>query len=268
MAPLRPLPPLPPDLRPVFAPTRELRQCAVAGCPFRSEVRWTFCGRHMRAWRDAHPRPAAVAPRCHLSDEDKATLAEHAASRPRTRGDCENGERPCPWAGCRYHLYVTFVSSRGRVYTARSALEDMKETCALDVAAAGGVTLEEIGLLWGMSRERVRQVEAVATRKLRVGRRSHHVRQLYADTTDRELLLPAPRPHDASNLWRQLSDIGLPARASNALEANGCLTVGDLVQRDEKYLLKLDALGAATCRQVQAILADLGLSLGMSLEAP
>ena len=26
------------------------------------------------------------------------------AERPRTRGDCVNGIRPCPWVGCGHHL--------------------------------------------------------------------------------------------------------------------------------------------------------------------
>ena len=34
--------------------------------------------------------------------------------RPTTRVDCENGMRPCPWVGCRYHLYLD-VDKRGRI---------------------------------------------------------------------------------------------------------------------------------------------------------
>jgi hypothetical protein len=26
--------------------------------------------------------------------------------RPQRRSDCEDGPRPCPWVGCRYHLWA------------------------------------------------------------------------------------------------------------------------------------------------------------------
>lgn len=68
---------------------------------------------------------------------------------PLSRADCIDGPRPCGWNFCRY-------------YTPDS-------TCALDVAEAGGVTLEVIGAHEGISRERVRQIEASALIKLRVG---------------------------------------------------------------------------------------------------
>lgn len=31
---------------------------------------------------------------------------EEAVSRPRTRGDCFRLPRPCPFVGCRHHLYL------------------------------------------------------------------------------------------------------------------------------------------------------------------
>ncbi len=46
-------------------------------------------------------------------------------------------------------------------------LEEMRETCVLDVAAGGGKTLEEIGEVMGVHRERVRQIESAALVRLR-----------------------------------------------------------------------------------------------------
>lgn len=93
--------------------------------------------------------------------------------RPRTRGDCVQGPRPCPWYGCRHHLGLEVNRDTGhlRVVLDPEQIELAPETCSLDVAdrAAQGeeVTLEEVGrLLGGVTRERVRQVEAQALRKL------------------------------------------------------------------------------------------------------
>ncbi len=48
-------------------------------------------------------------------------------------------------------------------------LETMKYTCALDVADAGEHTLEEVGELYGITRERIRQIidSGVATLRKR-----------------------------------------------------------------------------------------------------
>lgn len=60
--------------------------------------------------------------------------------RPRTRGDCQGGERPCPWVGCTHHLvwvrlYKADLSDDARILR---VLERMPETCALDIADRGG----------------------------------------------------------------------------------------------------------------------------------
>ncbi len=92
--------------------------------------------------------------------------------RPRTRGDCVGGPRPCPWASCRHSLILE-VGAGGAVRLALDPeqLELAPETCSLDVAdrAAAGeeVTCDAVGrMLGGLSRERVRQIEASGLRKL------------------------------------------------------------------------------------------------------
>lgn len=79
------------------------------------------------------------------------------AARPVTRGDCVGGIRPCPWATCKHHLVH---AQKGFAYGRGSSLEDMTETCALDVADRGPVSLEDVGALINLTRERVRQVES------------------------------------------------------------------------------------------------------------
>ena len=44
---------------------------------------------------------------------------------------------------------------------------EMEETCALDIADRGGITLEEIGAYLNLTRERIRQVEADGVNKMK-----------------------------------------------------------------------------------------------------
>jgi DNA-directed RNA polymerase sigma subunit (sigma70/sigma32) len=44
---------------------------------------------------------------------------------------------------------------------------ELSETCALDVADRGGITLEEVGAIMNLTRERIRQVETRGLLKLR-----------------------------------------------------------------------------------------------------
>ncbi len=72
---------------------------------------------------------------------------------PRTRADCVGpwaGIRPTPSCGaCRFRI-------------------EGGDTCALDVIdERGALTLEEVGEYFFLTRERIRQIEAKALRKLR-----------------------------------------------------------------------------------------------------
>lgn len=80
--------------------------------------------------------------------------------RPITRGDCEGGERPCPYVACQHHLYLEVNPETGSVKLNFPNLEpwELLHTCALDVADDGRQTLEQIGAVLNITRERVRQV--------------------------------------------------------------------------------------------------------------
>jgi hypothetical protein len=81
--------------------------------------------------------------------------------RPETREDCRDMPRPCPWVACKHHLYLDINPRTGSIKINFPDLEpwELAHTCALDVAENGGLTLEEIGLITNLTRERVRQVE-------------------------------------------------------------------------------------------------------------
>ena len=105
-----------------------------------------------------------------LDPDERRDLAELERSRPRTRADCAQGERPCIFVSCRFHLYLDVNPRTGSVKLnfPDKELWELKDTCALDVADRGGVTLEEVGDIMNLTRERVRQVEARGLVGLRV----------------------------------------------------------------------------------------------------
>ena len=90
--------------------------------------------------------------------------------RPRTRAECHTGTRPCPFISCKHHLYLDVNPETGSIKLNFPDLEvwEMKDTCSLDVADRGGVTLEEVGEILNLTRERIRQVEVRGLLKLKM----------------------------------------------------------------------------------------------------
>jgi hypothetical protein len=101
--------------------------------------------------------------------------------RPRTRGDCADGVRPCPFVSCRYHLFLE-VGQNGSIKFNQPDVEvwEMAESCAIDIADRGSVaidpeswedrehaTLEVVGQVLNITRERVRQLEVRALTKVK-----------------------------------------------------------------------------------------------------
>lgn len=130
--------------------------------------------REQRRSRRVHPVRAVTESMKRITKRRLKLLADEVAGvdtsgRPRSRADCENGPRPCPWSGCRYNLALDVAASS---YTIKLnfphlANADMKNTCVLDVADQGGLSASTVGQLMNLTRERVRQIEQEALEKLR-----------------------------------------------------------------------------------------------------
>ena len=90
--------------------------------------------------------------------------------RPQTRAECKDGQRPCPWVSCKHHLYLDVNPDTGSIKLNFPDLEvwEMKDTCSLDVADKNGITLEEVGEIMNLTRERIRQVEVRGLLKLKM----------------------------------------------------------------------------------------------------
>ncbi len=97
----------------------------------------------------------------------------YVSERPRTRGECPV-ERPCPFVSCAYHLALDVDDRTGSVKLNHpsddddelSDLREIPETCALDAADRGGMTLEEVGEIMNLVREAVAKIEGHVLAKL------------------------------------------------------------------------------------------------------
>jgi hypothetical protein len=104
-----------------------------------------------------------------IDPELEETMREIEARRPRSRADCASGPRPCMFISCKHHLYLDVNPSTGSIKLNFPDKEvwELADTCALDVADRGGITLEEVGAIMNLTRERIRQVETRGLQKLR-----------------------------------------------------------------------------------------------------
>ena len=109
---------------------------------------------------------------------DVARLGHDDYERPQTRGDCLpggcNGARPCPWVSCVHHLATDVHPTTGSVtWRWGDDADDLDsaawrgDTCALDVADRGGLSLDAVGHAMNLTRERTRQLETLALTQLR-----------------------------------------------------------------------------------------------------
>src|SRR5580692_7173622 len=142
---------------------------ALALAPAPDEPHVTREQRRSRRKRDVRARTISVKRMTKRELElGRLLYPEIEVDRPMTRADCVNGERPCPFVSCKHHLFLDVSARSGAIKLNFPDIEvwEMTETCALDVADRGGTTLEEVGAIMNLTRERIRQVEVKGLAKL------------------------------------------------------------------------------------------------------
>lgn len=81
---------------------------------------------------------------------------------------CECGTKlvwRCPFVRCRYHLYLDINRSSGSIKMNFPDVEepiDLARTCSMERAMITDHTLEEVGVMMNLTKERVRQIETMA----------------------------------------------------------------------------------------------------------
>lgn len=104
-----------------------------------------------------------------IFDFEPELTEELQALRPRCRRDCVDGPRPCPWVGCKYHLFGDFDDEDGSFSCNHPGKEpwELEHTCALDLADQGPLSTEQIGAAIGVGAERARQIVVEGIEALR-----------------------------------------------------------------------------------------------------
>ena len=101
-------------------------------------------------------------------DSQRTQNGHHEEQRPTDRSQCKDGIRPCPWVGCRHHLYLDVNPENGSIKFNFPDLEpwELTPSCSLDVTDEEGATLGEVGDYMNLSRERIRQIEVAVLERL------------------------------------------------------------------------------------------------------
>jgi DNA-directed RNA polymerase alpha subunit len=104
-------------------------------------------------------------------------------------------------------------------------------------------TLEEVGQVFGVGRERIRQIEAKAIRKI-----NYHQRKQECLKNENVLEMP-------------IECLVLKMRAKWPLKRNNIVTVGTLITKSKKELLELRGMGETSLKEIEEKLKQFGLKL-------
>jgi hypothetical protein len=87
-------------------------------------------------------------------------LKVYPNERPKTRGECADMPRPCPFVSCKWHLAHSAAEAEVDAELVADAIaNETGDTCALDVADRGPSTQREVARCLNLSHQRVSQIE-------------------------------------------------------------------------------------------------------------
>jgi DNA-directed RNA polymerase subunit alpha len=86
----------------------------------------------------------------------------------------------------------------------------------------------------------------------------------FEETDEPPVSVPADAPLN-EHLFLPVEELDLSVRSANCLRNANVTLIGDLVQREERELLKMRGFGVKSLREIQDTLRGLGLRLGTSL---
>ena len=85
------------------------------------------------------------------------------------------------------------------------------------------------------------------------------------EDTESEAVAGADDPELARTLARSVNKLELSVRAANCLKAANISAIGELVSRTEAEMLQFHNFGKKSLDEIKALLAAMGLSLGMNV---
>lgn len=151
--------------------------------------------------------------------------------KPKTRGECVDVQRPCPYVSCKYNLYLDVHPRTGSYKHNFPDLEvwemDAAFSCALDVADRGGVTLEQLGAAMNLTRERVRQLEVKGLAKLSAHQEMESLRDFIDEGPKGKRRLPVLTADDFDDAKEGVPDED-DEESEDALDQCGNINLDDL----------------------------------------
>jgi hypothetical protein len=162
---------------------------------------------------------------------------ENDYERPVTRTECQDAPRPCPFVSCKHHLFLDVSARTGAIKLNFPDLEvwEMNESCALDVADRGGTTLEDVGAIMNLTRERIRQVEVKALAKLQALRDMEALRDYVDEGPVGKRRLPVIQAADEAEDEEDDTESVEEARAEAEARARAAASLRPLLEETVEF---------------------------------